>query len=177
LAILDNRCLKWFNHLARESLLKTQAMLSARSIAFITALNRFEVRHNHRFVHGFPPDLPKMYLFQASHAKLLSAFDNLAEPLCFVGHTHQLERIGFDGRQLVQSGLSEGKTILAPDSKHIVNIGSVGQPRDGDNRAKYAIWDDAQHELEIRCIAYDIARVAEKIIRAGLPVAHAQRLW
>jgi predicted phosphodiesterase len=177
LAIVDSRCLNWFNPLARESLIKTQAMLSPRSMAFIAALKRFEVRHSHRFVHGFPPDLPKMYLFQASRAKLLSTFDEMTEPLCFVGHTHQLELIGFDGRQLTQSPLAEGRIILSSEARYIINIGSVGQPRDGDNRAKYAIWDDASHDLEIRCIPYDIARTADKIIRAGLPVAHAKRLW
>jgi predicted phosphodiesterase len=177
MAVMDNRGLSWFNPLARESLLKTQAMLSARCLEFISGLKRFEIRHNLRFVHGFPPDLPKMYLFQASPAKLLNTFHKMTEALCFVGHTHQLVLIGYDGENLDQSVLTEGITRLRPDAKYIINIGSVGQPRDGDNRAKYAIWDEDRHELEIRYIAYDIARVADKIIRAGLPIAHAKRLW
>jgi diadenosine tetraphosphatase ApaH/serine/threonine PP2A family protein phosphatase len=61
--------------------------------------------------------------------------------------------------------------------KYIINIGSVGQPRDGSNKAKYAIYDPNEGRLDIRYVAYDIAATAKKIKAAGLPEAHAKRLW
>jgi diadenosine tetraphosphatase ApaH/serine/threonine PP2A family protein phosphatase len=66
---------------------------------------------------------------------------------------------------------------LDQEKKYIINIGSVGQPRDGDNRAKYAIWDTSQSTLDIRFIAYNIEVVVDKIKNVGLLEEHARRLW
>jgi diadenosine tetraphosphatase ApaH/serine/threonine PP2A family protein phosphatase len=57
-----------------------------------------------------------------------------------------------------------------------VNVGSVGQPRDGDPRAAYAIYDDAKRTLEIKRVKYDIKKAQEKILNAGLPSVLAYRL-
>ncbi|HSM74921.1 MAG TPA: hypothetical protein VK852_09800, partial [Desulfobacterales bacterium] len=73
--------------------------------------------------------------------------------------------------------LRAGNVPLRPENRHILNIGAVGQPRDGDNRAKYVIWDSREKILTVRFVAYDIARVVRKIKAAGLPEAHADRLW
>jgi diadenosine tetraphosphatase ApaH/serine/threonine PP2A family protein phosphatase len=70
-----------------------------------------------------------------------------------------------------------GITRLKGQSRFIVNVGSVGQPRDGDNRAKYVIWDTDQDVIEVRFIRYDIEKVVKKILAAGLPEVHANRLW
>ena len=79
------------------------------------------------------------------------------------------------GKPPIQS--LEGLTHLEVPKKYIINIGSVGQPRDGTNTAKYVIWDSAAKTIEVRCIPYDIAAVVRKIQAAGLPEEHAQRLW
>jgi len=66
---------------------------------------------------------------------------------------------------------------LAEDQKYIVNIGSVGQPRDGNNNAKYVIWDTDLKIIEVKYIPYNIAKVVDKIYALGLPPIHADRLW
>jgi diadenosine tetraphosphatase ApaH/serine/threonine PP2A family protein phosphatase len=66
---------------------------------------------------------------------------------------------------------------LDKDRKYIVNVGSVGQPRDGNNNAKYVIWNISEDSLEVRFVPYDIAAVVDKIMAAGLPKVHADRLW
>ncbi len=58
----------------------------------------------------------------------------------------------------------------------MINIGSVGQPRDGNNNAKYAIWDEEEKTIEIRYVPYDIQSTFDKIIAAGLPTLNATRL-
>ncbi|MEA1949545.1 MAG: hypothetical protein U9N83_19895 [Thermodesulfobacteriota bacterium] len=61
--------------------------------------------------------------------------------------------------------------------KYIVNVGSVGQPRDGNNNAKYVIWNTSEDPLVVRFVPYDIAAVISKIIAAGLPKVRADKLW
>ena len=68
-------------------------------------------------------------------------------------------------------------TNLEGKKKYIINIGSVGQPRDATNDAKYVIWDGDAATLEVKFVTYDIAAASEKIIAAGLPEVHAKRLW
>jgi diadenosine tetraphosphatase ApaH/serine/threonine PP2A family protein phosphatase len=61
--------------------------------------------------------------------------------------------------------------------KYIISAGSVGQPRDGNNKAKYLIWDSVAETVDVKFVDYDIAAVVEKMKAAGLPQKLAQRLW
>ncbi len=177
LAVLDPESLNGFNPLARQSLEKTIPLLSPETIRYIRRLAYFRIFRTCRFVHGFPPDSPRTYLFTVSDGRLKTAFEALAEDLCFLGHTHVPAVVGFDGRSIYRKRLRPGITQLHPDRKYMINVGSVGQPRDGDRHAKYVIWDSDTHHLELRCVSYDIASVAGKIMAMGLPEAHARRLW
>ena len=176
LAAVEPKHLSWFNPSARRSLLQTIKMLSDEALQYAAGLPSFRVAAGARLVHGFPPDSPLIYLFQVAEPRMIRTFKKCEEPVCFVGHTHDLEIVSFDGSQLHLDRLAPGRRILDPDHKHIVNIGSVGQPRDGDKRAKYAIWSANDHALEIRCVDYDIEATAKKILAAGLPRSHAARL-
>ncbi len=177
LTVTDRNHLKCFNPVARQSLQNTIALLSNDAINHICKMKPFTVSDNLRFVHGFPPDSPTTYLFQVTDEMLISAFKEMKEKICFIGHTHELEIIGFDGKNINRSPLNRGITFLYEEKKYIVNIGSVGQPRDGNNNAKYVIWDTVNYHIEVKFIPYDIAAVVNKILEAGLPKAHATRLW
>lgn len=176
-AVIDFRFLRGFNPVARESLQKTIKMLSEDTLRFLGGLDTSIVAHGCRFVHGFPLDSPMTYLFQVSEAKLHRTFAKMPERCCFVGHTHLLECVEWDGDIAVTSELTRRTYRLNPDRGYIINVGSVGQPRDGDNNAKYSILDTDENCLEVRFVPYDIAAVAEKIIARGLPKSHALRLW
>ena len=177
LAVKDEEYLNWFNPAARESLVKTRDMLSESSIKFVTKLEPFLTLDDCRYVHGFPPDSPLIYMFQASKSRKQQIFEKIPERLSFIGHTHTLEMIGYDGKTMENSDLPQGLTNLEADKKYIINIGSVGQPRDTSNEAKYVIWDSSVNTIDVRFIPYDIAAVVQKIKDAGLPQAHAKRLW
>jgi diadenosine tetraphosphatase ApaH/serine/threonine PP2A family protein phosphatase len=128
-------------------------------------------------VHGFPPDSITTYLFQIDDTGLVDAFRHMKEKICFVGHTHKMAIVSYDGRDIIKAPLKEGLVKLYADRQYIINNGSVGQPRDGNNSAKYLIWDVNAHTIDIRFVPYHIARVTNKIIEAGLPGMHADRLW
>jgi predicted phosphodiesterase len=177
-AVSDRAHLNWFNPAARISLQKTTTMLSEQSINYINGMKSSLVVYQSRFVHGFPPDSKDIYLFQVPNHTLNQTFKEMKERLCFVGHTHELKLIGFDGKESQHIPLKDGIVKhLHKDRKYIVNVGSVGQPRDGNNNAKYVIWDTSEDSLEVRFIPYDIEAVVGKIIASGLPKVHADRLW
>ena len=176
LAVTDQNYLSLFNPLARKSLLKTIELLSKDTINFIFGLKPFLIRYDCRFVHGFPPDSATMYLFQASEDELLLTFKQMKERICFLGHTHRLEIIDFNGRIVTRTPLTKSIISLDRDHQYIINIGSVGQPRDGNNCAKYVIWDTLNDNIEIKFIHYDIVSVIEKMLAADLPIEHAVRL-
>jgi len=177
LAVIDRNYLSLFNPLARKSLLRTIELIAEETINFISGLKPFLIRYECRFVHGFPPDSASMYLFQVSEDELLLTFKRMKERICFLGHTHRLEIIDFNGHIVTRAPLSKKIISLDRDHQYIINIGSVGQPRDGDNCAKYVIWDTLNDSIEVKFIPYDIVSVIDKIIAAGLPIEHAVRLF
>ncbi len=177
MAVVKPQLQEWFNPLARESIHKTQTLLSAETLLFIRGLPSSQVIERFRFVHGCPSSSPFIYLHQVSESRLMEIFRKSAEWISFVGHTHNLKLISYDGLAIVKKPLREGIVPLSEHSSYIVNAGSVGQPRDGNNTAKYVIVDTLAHSLEVRFVPYDIAAVYRKILDAGFPKSHAERLW
>ncbi|MEN8243715.1 MAG: metallophosphoesterase family protein [Thermodesulfobacteriota bacterium] len=177
LAVLDPAYMELFNPAARKSILTIIPWLSEESLAFISGLESSLTMHSGRFVHGFPPDSIITYLFQVNNDGLVDAFRQLEEKICFVGHTHKMSIVSWDGKDVSKAPLKKGHVKLYADRQYIINNGSVGQPRDGNNSAKYLIWDVADHSLDVRFVPYHIAKVTNKIVEAGLPDVHADRLW
>jgi diadenosine tetraphosphatase ApaH/serine/threonine PP2A family protein phosphatase len=103
----------------------------------------------------------------------------MPKDVAFVGHTHVAEHYRApDGGQLPvrESLLSGGSVDLDRGFRHIVNPGAIGQPRDGNPRAGFAIWDSEAERVEVRRVAYDIARAQAKMEKAGLPDYLIERL-
>ncbi len=177
LGVTRPESISWFNASARESLFLTERLLSRESKEWLAALSTSLVFQDALFVHGCPPDSITDYIFEQSDSRLIRRFGRSEQTICFVGHTHTLELISIMGRRVAH--VQPGREILPlpPNARHIVNAGSVGQPRDGDRSAKYVIWDTSAATLEIRFVSYDIERAAEKIISRGFPRFNATRLW
>ncbi|MFC1798543.1 metallophosphoesterase family protein [Thermodesulfobacteriota bacterium] len=177
LAVADNRIAEQFNPLARKSINKTIEILNDDEIDYVRQLDYFTILHGYRFVHGFPPDSVVTYLFRLDNEQLQVGLEQYEEALCFVGHTHIPEIVTLDNDRINRGPLPGGLTELDPNSRYIINCGSVGQPRDLNNNAKYVILDTDAFHIDVRHIPYDISSVADKILAAGLPEAHANRLW
>ena len=176
LAAKDPGFLGWFNPLARRSLAMTFERLSPDSLSFIKQLPTHLSAHGLRMVHGFPPDSPTLYMFQIESRQKRKILMSLPERVCLVGHTHVLAIAACDRKGLSEVECREGENALDAERAYLINIGSVGQPRDGDLRAKYVIWDAVHNTLDIRCVAYDARAAAAKIVAAGMPEPHARRL-
>ena len=177
LGLVKPEFLSWFNRSARRSLLMTKNMLTPDSVEYMRSLPPFLVMSGGLFVHGCPPDRMTTYLFELSDHELESLFTELDQSVVFVGHTHDLCAVSFDGHGVRHFGLGRGSMNLREGFRYIINVGSVGQPRDGNNNAKYVIWSKEPHAVEVRFVPYDIARTADKIIELGLPAINASRLW
>jgi len=98
----------------------------------------------------------------------------LKTKVCFYGHTHvPLAIFLVDGNLHVDQG---GVFDLSNADKVLVNVGSVGQPRDWDIRASYAIYDEKEKTVQIKRVKYNIQDTMNKIYKAGLPEVNASRL-
>jgi len=72
--------------------------------------------------------------------------------------------------------LERGAAVLERGFRYIINVGSVGQPRDGNPQAAYGLYDEGERKFLLKRVPYDIPTTQEKIIRAGLPTSLARRL-
>lgn len=176
LGLVDASFLSWFNPTARKSLAITRGLLAPESIERLRAMDRRFSVGSALFVHGCPPDSVTRYFFEVYDAEWRRLFQRMAEPICFVGHTHELALVEYDENELAQHILGCGVHRLKADRRYVVNAGSVGQPRDGDRRAKYVIWDEEDHAIEVRCLAYDVDKTVRKILELGFPRVNARRL-
>jgi len=175
LGIVSARERSWFNPTARKGLDLTRDLISDENRAYIATLPRFLQVAGARFVHGFPPDNVTTYLFLVDDLRLAAWFGS-GEGRTFVGHTHELAHVVWNGAEVERRELRRGSVALC-NGPCIVNAGSVGQPRDGDNTAKYLLWDTEQDTVEVRFVPYDIARTAARILERGFPEYYATRLW
>lgn len=178
LGVLGRLDLHWFNRAVRESLWMTRSLLTQDDMRFIEGLPETLSLGRGLFVHGVPPRSAITYLFSVSDMGLRRIFSRMEERVCFVGHTHLLGMVRFDGENITRGLPHEGctKLDLGWDGKCIVNAGSVGQPRDGNNAAKYVIWDVEGESVETRFVPYDFETTVGKLLDRGLPVEFARRL-
>ncbi len=176
LAILEDERLEDMSDDARASILITRKLVSAATLAFIGQLPRYIILNDLRFVHGMPPDSATTYLHWVGHGEIAARMKAVPQRMVFVGHTHRPIGYSFDEINLEMIFLQEGKTRLRSDSRYIVNVGSVGQPRDGDAHAKYVIYDTDADEVDLRFVDYDIQKTADRIIALGFPTVNARRL-
>ncbi len=118
-------------------------------------------------------DTPGQWGYVLSNLDAVASFTYQHTTLCFFGHTHvPVAFIRADGVSRVkvdQITIEEGK-------KYFINVGSVGQPRDGDWRAAYCIYHVETNVVEQRRVKYDVATAQKKIRQAGLPERLADRL-
>jgi len=163
----------YFNADARSAALWTIDRLSGGARDFLKNLPLVERLPGITLVHG-SLHRPEFFDYITSMAEAKQAFDQLDTPICFYGHTHVPLGITLtDGRITVDTG---HVFDLSKAEKALINVGSVGQPRDWDIRASYALYDTEKRVVKINRVKYDIHSAADKIYSAGLPKFNALRL-
>ena len=164
-----------FNPEARKAIQWTQDTLTRASASFLRNLQE-KLRFDQVTIsHGSPRHPVWEYLLDTRTA--LINFDYFDTDYCFVGHTHLPVIYNLrDGSNNVALQIPEPDTKRALISRTIVNPGSVGQPRDRDPRASYAIFDTVEDTWEHYRQSYDIEAVQDRMTAVKLPQRHVQRL-
>lgn len=163
----------WFNEYAQKSMLWTRQVLSQENQIYLSELPKIVYQSEFTVVHGSPRDPLDEYLltreqYTENHALLKT-------PLTYVGHSH----VPFIfGEKFTHIFIREHEKLpLNKKEKYIINPGSVGQPRDGSNKASCAIFDNETWEYELFRLDYDYAATQEKMRQHRLPAFLIERLF
>jgi len=164
-----------FNPDAKRACLWTREQLSSSNLEYLEALPRSLIEEDFTLVHGSPRHPIWEYILNPSIAQ--ANFEHFDTRFCFVGHTH-VPVIYRDNPNRACDALipSPGARLALGEDRLIINPGSVGQPRDGDPRASYAILDSDKLTLEYRRIPYPIETTQARMVERGLPVRLIMRL-
>lgn len=165
-AAIDLSKTEYFNPYARIAAEWTHQTLTEENRAYIASLPFTLERNGLFFVHASPLD-PEEWNYILTSSDALENFDSFDTDVCFVGHSHVPEVFGEDpwSREVVRG------------EKFIVNVGSIGQPRDGDPRLSFGIFDTEDWTYRNVRSEYDIELAAFKIRKVGLPQNLADRLF
>ena len=168
----------YYYEAARHALDAHAQAVSAENMRWLRELD-YDLRldqHDLHLCHGSPVRLQEFeYIFAPEQAReCLPIYDQLAQ-LTLIGHSHLCKVFA-----LTEDSVEELPPIdfdLQPDRKYICSVGSVGQPRDYDNRASYTVFDTEALRFEFKRVEYDIETAADKILRNKLERNFAHRLF
>jgi predicted phosphodiesterase len=177
IAVLDPAQGETFNPHAREAIFWTRNELTSQNTDYLRTLRDQEQIDDIIMAHGSLLD-PDEYVFSPFQAA--RSLEIAPCRITALGHTHYPEVYRYDSK----SGLcrdimaTEGRVDLDESFKYLVNAGSVGQPRDGDSRASFAVYDnDGGGSITIYRVDYDVHSTVAKIEKVGLPKILADRLF
>jgi predicted phosphodiesterase len=163
-----------FNEEAEAAVLWTGKELSGASKSFLRGLKLVGETDNFILTHG-SLNAPHDFNYLQNIRDCQPTFQLMKQNICFVGHTHvpvvfirdEQDKIHYEDTLKIR---------VEPGNKYIVNVGSVGQPRDSIPAAAFCIWDSEKNEVEIKRAVYDVFTARQKIIDKGLPEFLGNRL-
>ncbi|MAB75991.1 MAG: metallophosphatase family protein [Verrucomicrobiales bacterium] len=164
--------LEGLNPLAKQAMEWTRAQLNEDEQDFLKNMKLVRQVADFTIVHA-TLDTPGSWTYVTNKFDAMASFSYQFTQLCFYGHTHT-PRIYVKSDSV--EPLEETEVNLEMGRKYFINVGSTGQPRDGDWRASYVVYDSDNQNVTIRRIDYDIQKAQDKIIEAGLPEMLAHRL-
>jgi predicted phosphodiesterase len=166
-----------FNPIAKEAVYWTREILSDENLRWLKSLKEAEDTEFSHLAHGSLKD-PLIYIFCEYDAR--ESFQYQTKQVAFIGHTHVAEYYQLDGEseKISRTECYNGGLIkLEEGCKYLINVGSVGQPRDGNPELSLAVFDVENGEVEIVRLPYDVEGAARQIIEVGLPERLATRLY
>ena len=161
---------------ARQALDLHAEVLSKANMDWLRALPYSRHENELYFCHGSPVNLQEFeYIFAPEQAALcLPIWDELGD-VTFIGHSHLCKSFALTRGEVFE--VVAPKFAIRPGHRYIISVGSVGQPRDYDNRASYTLYDSAKKRFEFKRVEYDIETAADKVLRAKLERNFAHRLF
>ncbi|MBN2240146.1 MAG: metallophosphoesterase family protein [Dehalococcoidales bacterium] len=174
-ASVDKLSLNFFNPVAAAAVEWTREQLKISDIAYLESLPDKATEGDFTIVHGSPRDPILEYISSISIAR--ENFTYFSTGYCLCGHTHipwvyQLD----ENKECASTRFSANVKLAVGRNRVIINPGSVGQPRDGDPRASYAVYDDEAGIIQLHRVSYDIDETQDKMIKKGLPMRLISRL-
>jgi predicted phosphodiesterase len=162
-----------FNELAERAIQWTRDNLTDQDNEWLRSLPLQRRVHDFTIVHA-TLDTPGQWGYVFNSLDAVASFTYQRTAVCFFGHTH-VPMVFIRGQSGVRQERKEHIRI-EPGRKYFINAGSVGQPRDGNWRAAYCVYDIENNLVELLRLKYDLATAQKKIAKAGLPQPLAQRL-
>ena len=166
--------LTYFNIRAKQALQWTGKNIEDSQLRFLSSLpltfENDDFYATHSTVHE-----PQQFHYMTDSCSAGRSFSCLRQNICFLGHTH-FPGVFIRNKQADVYYQNTTQFHIRGGYRYIVNVGSVGQPRDDNNRARYCIYDTEKQEVIIKAVAYDIKTAQKKIISKGLPHFFATRL-
>ncbi|MDB9741359.1 metallophosphatase family protein [Akkermansiaceae bacterium] len=162
-----------FNEQAQASLEWSRKNLSDSQKDWLASLPYTRRLGRQMLVHA-TLDKPEAWDYVRNSFDAAIAMKTQNTPICFYGHTHVPISYELNGNKV--NVLPEKVVNIDPNNKYLINCGSVGQPRDGEPKASYIIYDRLEQTVSFRRVAYDIQSVADEIRSVGLPEKLADRL-
>jgi len=161
-----------FREYAKSSSVHTRSILSKENLDYIKSLPRYYSENNLLFVHASPKYLPR-YKYVLDTDAAYENFCSFTESICFIGHSHlPVVFHEINNRvEIVNAG------ALKNGERYIINAGSVGQPRDGDPRLAFGLFDSDTYEYQQIRMEYDVKTASEKILKSGMSPFLAERLF
>jgi diadenosine tetraphosphatase ApaH/serine/threonine PP2A family protein phosphatase len=179
LALLDPERAQNFNIIAYEALMWCRQQVRPEFLEFLQGLPLLrKLPGSFLACHGTPgnPDTYIAYHFQGKRV-LTELFKHSDLRVCFFGHTHRRALWYRDIRgKVALRQIAPAAMQLSPEEHYLINPGSVGQPRDGNPEAAYAIFDDETSSIQFKSVPYDVSGAQRRILAAGLPPYLAERL-
>ena len=172
-AALGKLALRGFHEDAAAAARWTDAALTPGNRAWLESLPYERVWRGTRLVHG-APSRPAEWRYVLSIRDALAEFEAFVEPVCFIGHSHFPCAFDADGEDVRFRRVDQ--ITIEPGHRYLVTVGSVGQPRDGDPRAGYALYDEKAGIIRQMRVTYDVEGAMRRIRAAGLPSFLAERL-
>ncbi len=165
---------EYFNQYAAEAMSWTRNSLSKETIAI---LSKFQISHtfdNILIVHSSPRE-PEMWHYILGMTDVEENFKHFTQKICLVGHTHRPFIVSIDSKgNCIISNKPEEKIL--PGRRYLINIGSLGQPRDGDPRSCYVIYDTKTQIIRHKRVAYDYDATQKRMAALGMPEYLIERL-
>lgn len=172
-AVAEKTDMSFFNEYAKEAVVWTKGGIGQRERDYLAGLPYVKELPDLTLVHGTLHS-PEEFTYMITGADAMHTFEVLKTKVCFVGHSHMPGVYRLQDGELLESWKKKFK--LEKGSTYIINAGSVGQPRDGDPRACYCVYDTDKREIEFMRVEYDIGSARNAIVKAGLPHVLADRL-
>lgn len=173
-AVLDRLDIQSFNDDAQYAVKWTQSVLTKEARAYLETLPTALIKPPFTLTHASPRQPIWEYILDSYTAAI--NFEYFDTPYCLVGHTHVPVIFNQENKQVVPYRPQEHSQTQLDDTRCIINPGSVGQPRDTDSRASYALLDPGNMTWEYRRVTYPIAETQKQMRELGMPIKLINRL-